>query len=197
MGQARAAIGARHRLTGKRRRRRVCGLLGAANGVAMAEMDARAKRHLTSADEHLRQGRHEQAEADYVAALKLVPEHPEALIRSGALAILRGAADTAVMRLERAIRAWPDIADAHYHLGTAYAHQGRLEAAEARLRHALRLEPDYVSAADNLANVMVRMKRSDDALAAARLAVTLAPNRAESHVLLGQALELHGELEEA
>ena len=68
----------------------------------MAEIDARARRRLKSAEEHLRQGRHEQAEADFVAALKLVPEHPEALIRAGALIAnldLVVSIDTAVLHL--------------------------------------------------------------------------------------------------
>lgn len=88
----------------------------------------------------VRQGRTDDARADFEAALTLLPRHAPALANLGNLALEAGNLDDAVTRYEAAIAADDQYAVAYLNLGVAYKKLGRIDDAVRALRRAQRLE---------------------------------------------------------
>jgi tetratricopeptide (TPR) repeat protein len=86
--------------------------------------------------------------------LKVVPDHPVALLVQGSAARASGNAASAVAILEALTRKQPNYAAAYYELGIAHASAGRSDAAIAALRQAVKLKPDlthgWLALADQL-----------------------------------------------
>ncbi len=100
---------------------------------------------------YLESGLRAQAEGDitaaanaYGAALRLVPEHPDALNLMGTALLQLGHADEAVEHLQRAARKMKDHPGVHGNLGQACIAAGRYEQARDAFRKASRLEPGSV-----------------------------------------------------
>src|ERR1700722_1416463 len=74
--------------------------------------------------------------------LKVVPDHPAAVLILGSAQRATGNAASAIAILEPLTRKQPHWAAAHYELGIALSSAGQSEAAVAALRQAVKLKPD-------------------------------------------------------
>jgi len=84
------------------------------------------------------------AASGYREALRLAPEHPDALNLMGTVLLQLGHADEAVDHLARAARKMKDHPGVHGNLGQACVAAGRYEQAREAFRKASRLEPGNV-----------------------------------------------------
>lgn len=97
------------------------------------------------------QGKLEQASGEFIEALKIWPDYPEAQSNLGFLEFLRGNTDEAIARYRTAIGAKPKLGKTHFLLGMALAARGqRLEAIH-EYKLALELEPNHQITLNNLA----------------------------------------------
>ncbi|HSY07152.1 MAG TPA: sulfotransferase [Steroidobacteraceae bacterium] len=82
------------------------------------------------------------AAAQAVEILKVVPEHPVAVLLLASAQRATGHSAAAVGLLETLVLKQPNWAAAHYELGVALGHAGQPEAAIGALRRAVKLKPD-------------------------------------------------------
>jgi tetratricopeptide (TPR) repeat protein len=87
------------------------------------------------------QGRKEEAEAHYRAALKLKPDFGEAHNNLGVTLFAQARYEEAVREYDEALLRQPHYARAHANLGNALRQLGRQEEAELHYREAFRLKP--------------------------------------------------------
>jgi tetratricopeptide (TPR) repeat protein len=148
-----------------------------------------------------RSGKPQEAVTQFLEALELRPDYPEAHINLGlALSKIPGRLDGAVFHYREAIRLKPDNPEAHTNLGNALASiPDKKGDAVAEYEEALRLNPDFADAHYDLGNVLATLKgRLPDAVAQYREAVRLRPDFVEAHINLGNALsQVPGGLGEA
>lgn len=131
-----------------------------------------------------RQGRHDEAIAEYRTAIRLNPNYPDAHLALGLeLAQRPDGAEEALGEYRRTLELKPGSAEAHNNLGLLLAAlPARRDEAIAHYETALRLKPDYAEAHANLANIL-----AGDATHAAeadehyRAALRLAPASPEMH----------------
>jgi predicted O-linked N-acetylglucosamine transferase (SPINDLY family) len=138
------------------------------------------------------EGRIDDAERAYRAALAVEPGNPYALFNLGRLAYLRGQAPQARERLAEALRRKPDFADAQVVLASVHEALGDDQAALRCLETAVRLHPGYEGAQRNLGLLHVKLgslRFEQGRLADARQHFTRAaaasPALAEAHAGLG------------
>jgi Flp pilus assembly protein TadD len=149
-----------------------------------------------------RDGRLEEAEAHYRAALALAPDDPDVLLRLGtvlaaqatdedtfddAIAYLRAAA-------ERSGPADASNGELYSNYGNALRLAGRRDKAVEVLRDVVRASPRSWQPWHNLGQVYKELDRTDEAAAALRRAVALQPADAASHAVLGEVLFSLGRL---
>ncbi len=108
-------------------------------------------------EEKLDQAKEAVAQADFAAAIPLLEELvvedanlAEAWLQLGLCYLETRRPDLALEALERAVRAEPDDATAHYLLGNACGTLGQLERAAACYRRALELDPRHAKAEEFL-----------------------------------------------
>ena len=117
--------------------------------VEVADVDTWYRRAVASR----RAGKSSQAIAAAKSALRLAPDHAQALELLVGLYFARGRYGDVVTLLEpRAAAGQPD-GSTYHRLGSAYAAMGRLDEAEAALVRALELDPENIRAHNNLAAV--------------------------------------------
>lgn len=101
-------------------------------------------RHLQSGLEAQAAGNPAAAASAYEAALRLAPEHPDALNLMGTALLQLGHADAAADHLRRAARLMKNNPGVHGNLGQACIAAGDYAGAQAAFRKASRLEPSNV-----------------------------------------------------
>lgn len=144
-----------------------------------------------------RAGQVDQAERLYHEALRLHPNHPDALHLLGAVALQRGDLNQAETRVRQAITAAPDFAAAHDTLGTILARLGRHAEAAKSYQRSLRLRPDFPATLTNMGVALAALGRLADAESAHRRAIELHPGASLAHTNLGNTLRAAGRLEDA
>ena len=142
-------------------------------------------RMLAAANAEHAAGRLAQAAALFEAALKLDPNHPEALYAYALLALHAGQPQAASGLAQRAVAARDASAEAHQILGVAQRQCGRLADAIASLEQAVRLRPEYFEARLNLGNAFLEAGDTERALLHYRSALALDPRSASVHNNLG------------
>ena len=98
--------------------------------------------------------------------------------------------------LEREIKVYPDLVDAHNALGVALINQSRREAALRMFIEAARLDPLSVEANTNIGNVLSDLGRKEEAIPYLQKAIEAKPHLADAHHNLGmvfQSLKRHEE----
>jgi len=130
-------------------------------------------------------GRLKQAAALFEAALKLDPNHADALYGFALLALQSGQPHAAASLAQRAVTARPDGAEAHQILGVAQRQCGRLADAIASLERSILLKPDYFEGRLNLGSALLDAGELDRALAHYQQALALNPRSASAHNNLG------------
>jgi len=138
-----------------------------------------------------------RAEEQLAEALRLAPNHPQALHLLGITIIQARHDPRAIDLLRRAITIAADNPDFHMNLGNVLRQQGRVGESIESYREALRLRPDHVLAMINLATAMRDSGRAAEAVELYHSALRMQPNLAQTHALLGNALRDLGQIDEA
>ncbi len=109
------------------------------------------------------QGNLEKANQEYQQALKLSPNHVDALVGLGRLWDRQGRMDEAVKYYQKAIKAYPKEATIYNDLGLCYARQRQYKESIAVLNQAVQLQPKSKLYRNNLATVLVENGDNDGA----------------------------------
>jgi Tfp pilus assembly protein PilF len=142
-------------------------------------------------------GRHEQAVAEYEAAIAIRPGFADPYNNLGLSLEALGRPEEAVARYDQAIARDPELAAAHANRGNALDTLGRLDEAEQAFLAALGLEPDAPRVHNSLGVTLAREGRLDEAVAAFREAIRLDPDYGGAWLNFGRALQQAGRMEEA
>jgi tetratricopeptide (TPR) repeat protein len=138
-----------------------------------------------------------QAEAIYRNALRVNPQHPDALHLLGMAMMQSGRGDGAIELLRQAVDAADEV-PAYYHtLATAYRQLGKTEEVVQTYERMCAVAPASVEAQTNLAAALGEARRPEEAVEAARRATELDPNHAPAHNNLANALRESGDPEAA
>lgn len=160
--------------------------------------DARTARlHYNTGTRLRREGRLEEAVAEYEEALALNPDHPQSHNNLGVTLASLGRRDEAISHYRDAVRLEPDYAEAHFNLAEALQATRQVEEAVASYRRSLALEPGQALAHYNLATALEALGQGAEAIRHYREAIALRPGFASAHYNLGNALAGRGELAEA
>jgi len=144
-----------------------------------------------------RDGRLDDAERGYRAALDIDPAHVDALHLLGVLRHQLGQHAEAADLVGRAADLRPQDAALQLNLGNALKALGQLDGAIERFRNALTLAPSFPLAHYNLGNAYAAAGRHEDAADAFRKSLRLQPDNASIHNNLGNALHALGRHDEA
>lgn len=106
-----------------------------------------------------------KAESHYRQALKLAPNHVDALMGYAHMLDRQQKLVQAAELYRIAVHAYPDNATAHNDLGICYARQGKLEEAIQSLEQAIQLRPGQARYRNNIATILVQSKQLDAAFA--------------------------------
>jgi tetratricopeptide (TPR) repeat protein len=87
-------------------------------------------------------GQNSEAAAAYEDALKLTPNDPDLLLKTGMYALASGNRELALSRLQRCAKLIPSDGDAQFYLAQAYHLNGKDELALQAIRQSLKAEPD-------------------------------------------------------
>jgi tetratricopeptide (TPR) repeat protein len=137
-------------------------------------------------------GRLDDAQAEYLKALKIKPDDMEAHNNLGDVLASWGRVDEAVAQFDEALKTKPNFAEANYNLGIAFFRKGQIDAAIAQFRKALATKPDYADALNNLGSALASRREFDAAIAEYEKSLKANPNHAETHYNLGAALLSQG-----
>jgi aspartate beta-hydroxylase len=116
------------------------------------------------AQQLLRQGRVDEAEAAFEQVLATDPNHVESLNVLGLVALRKGAPMRALELLERAVAADPQDAMSHHHLGRVQSALGDAGAAHLTHARAVQLAPEFHLARLYLGESLERLGETDQAV---------------------------------
>jgi tetratricopeptide (TPR) repeat protein len=153
--------------------------------------------HFGSALRLEKQGKTDEAIAEYRKAIEETPYHADLHYNLGRLLEAKGDHKGAREEFLAAIQLRPDDPDYHTNLGIELKNAGDLEGAADQYREALRLDPARLEAHLNLGNVFYLQKKLDAAEEEYRLALKLKPESAVAHMSLANVLDDRGELDNA
>jgi tetratricopeptide (TPR) repeat protein len=134
------------------------------------------------------QGRLDEAMAEYKKALRIKPDHANAMINLGAAMQTQGKLGDAIRWYSKALRGRPDFAEGYYYLGIALGAQGKLGEAVRHYSEAVKINPYYVSAYVNLGSALAQQGKTDQAIRNYSRALKIDPYNAEAHYNLGVVL---------
>ena len=144
-----------------------------------------------------RQGRVDEAIAQYRKALEIRPDHVEALNNLGNALAGRGRVDEAIAQYQKALAIRTDHVEALNNLGNALAGRGRVDEAIAQYQKALAVNPEHAEAHNNLGVALSDRGRADEAMAQYQKTLEINPRHAGAHNNLGLALAAQGRVDEA
>jgi Tfp pilus assembly protein PilF len=150
---------------------------------------------------YLKQGRLEEARAQFATAVAIEPTSVAALTNLGKVLTDQGRPSEAIPLHERALAIDPTSAITEVNLGMALVAQERTADALVHFDRALALDPDNASAHNNRGNMLLALGRTDEGLRAIERALELNPafgkahaNRAVALVLLRRSAEAWAEI---
>jgi Flp pilus assembly protein TadD len=172
------------------------------NAITLFEHTLRVTRNNVPAHNNLgyaleREGRLDEAEAQYREALRIDPRYYLAHSNLGNVLKEKGRLDEAIRHYREAIRIHPQFVLAHTELGLALAMQGSVAEAVASHREALRLAPEDPNAHSRLGVALLAQGSMEEALEHCRKAVELNGESASLRNNLGYVLARQGRAEEA
>jgi len=122
-----------------------------------------------------------EAETFLRQALRIRPDHAEALTHLGGALTVQGRGAEAVACYREALRLRPDSPHAYNGLGVALAEQGELDEAVDAFRQDVRLRPGVADAHSNLAGALTEQGKLYEALASCEQALWLNHEHAGAH----------------
>jgi Flp pilus assembly protein TadD len=162
----------------------------------MSYAAAAVAEHTKGFDLHC-QGRMQEAEAAYRAAVAIDPDLKEGWMNLGLVAISQKRPEEALAHARRALRLDPGNADALNNLGIVHYMLGNVPEAEACFRSALRLAPKHGNAMLNLGSTRQLANDIDDAVACYLEAETLDVDPARVKTNLALAMMEQGQPRDA
>jgi len=144
-----------------------------------------------------RAGRLDKAEPLYLAILREVPEHFDALHLIGVVRQQQGRDAEAIAFIDRALALRPENPAAHSNRGLSLRVLGRAQEALASCERAIRLKPDYADAHNNRGLALAALRRPTEALKSYEAALSYAPSHLDALNNRGIALFDMGRLDEA
>ncbi len=148
---------------------------------------ADAQTHLNSGVTYRKQGKIEDAIAEYKTAISINPNYALAHYNLGNVYREQGELDEAIAEYKVAISINPNYASAHNNLGIADKRQGKLDEAIAEWKIAISINPNHANAHCNLGDAYRHKGMLHDAIAAYKEAIRSNPNHANAHHFLGHA----------
>jgi len=122
-----------------------------------------------------RQGRTDEAIAQYRQALAIDPTFVDSYCNLGSDLARQGRVDEAITEYRAALRINPASADAHYNLGNALLQEGHADEAIAEYRAALLASPADAEAGNNLGNALLSRGQTGEAIAVMQKALEVQP----------------------
>jgi tetratricopeptide (TPR) repeat protein len=144
-----------------------------------------------------KEGRLNEAEAQYLAAIAAKPDFVLAHFNHGVLLARKGDAAAARARYEEALRLQPEAPEARSNLASALRSLGDDEGAERELRACLVRDPAFVPALYNLGILLSARGDAAGAADAFERVVREKPGYSDASYRLGVALERLGKIDEA
>ncbi|MBI4720339.1 MAG: tetratricopeptide repeat protein, partial [Chitinivibrionia bacterium] len=123
-----------------------------------------ARAHLNLGNAHRRNGRAQEAIAEYKKALEILPGYLEAMSNLAGMYRQQGRIDEAAELLARAIAKYPENAELHGNLGTILVARKRFDEGKRELELAIRHDPRNMRARYNLGIVHTMLKEEARAL---------------------------------
>jgi protein O-mannosyl-transferase len=143
------------------------------------------------------QGKPDEADHCYKAALQIKPAYAEALNNSGYLLFDQQRFDEAEALYRKAIEADPDFAPAWSNLGAVLISLQREDDAMVALRRALELDGNSADALSNLAVALTVKKQYADAITLCETVIRSHPDHADIHINLGNIYMAMGRANDA
>ena len=145
-------------------------------------------RHASRGVRLRKQGRLDEAIAEFDAAVKLQPDFQHAHIEAAIALTQKGMLDEALARLNEALTLDPQQSRAHGHAGIVLAQSGRLDEAVARFQKAFEIDPYYRTAHANLGRIYLEQGKLEQATVRFRTAMELDDKDPLAHFELGNVL---------
>jgi tetratricopeptide (TPR) repeat protein len=121
------------------------------------------------------------------------PADPRGLLSQGRIQLAQGQYENAIDTLQKAIKAAPTSASAHYFLGAAQQSAGFPDSAKTSFARALELQPQMASAEAALANLAARKGNHAESLRLAEHARKTGPDLPAANLAAAQALAANGD----
>jgi protein O-mannosyl-transferase len=163
----------------------------------VVERRPHGRAHLTLATELLAAGRHDEAMAQFRAA---VLDYPKARYSLGVELFNDGKLDEAIEQLQEFVHDEPallEVIPAREAIGRALETKGRLEQAAEVYRTILRMTPSYAQARARLADVLLAQQKFDEAIVQYQEFLQARPATVTVATNLGVALAGRGRMDEA
>jgi tetratricopeptide (TPR) repeat protein len=165
------------------------------HALAVTTSNAQAHNYLGAALG--KQRRHEEAIAEFFAALRLAPGYAEAHYHLGVALAKVGRTAEAAEHYRTALQLDRSETQVHEQLGLALATLGQVDEAERHFRAALLSNPGNAVVCFNLGLLLARQQKWEEALTWLGESVRLQPDEARFHLGLAYALQQHGDQEAA
>jgi len=154
-------------------------------------------RIVDEASELMKQGRHQEAAAEWRKALELSPAEARAHNNLGVCLFSTGKVDEAVAEYRAALELSPEYPEALNNLGDALVRNKQFNEALPYLEKAIDLNPRYASAHSNLGSALAQLNRLAEAISHLEKAIEYKPDLADAHNNLGVALAISGRYADA
>jgi eukaryotic-like serine/threonine-protein kinase len=165
-------------------------------GVRRSPDDASA--HLSLGFTLIKQGKTDEAIAEYRTAIRLRPDDATSHDNLCEALCLQGKMDEAIAEARAAIRIQPDFANAHNTLGhVLYQLKQDYRAAAVEFREAVRLQDDNAVYRKNLGLALQQQGELDGAIGEYKVALRLLPDFVDVHMGLGEIFEFQGKRDDA
>lgn len=144
-----------------------------------------------------RQGKLDEAMAEFETAIELQPDYWQAHVNVAAVLIKQGKRDEAMARLDKMLEACPEPGPALDMAGVILARHGLLDEAIDHFSATIERYPDFFLAHANLGRIFLAKGMPEKATAYFRRRVELDPPNPLGYLELGNALYLRGMFDEA
>ena len=142
-------------------------------------------------------GRVDEAMAEFQSALKINPRNAEALANIGRVFSRIGRMDEAIVQYQKALEFKPNFPEAHSDLGNCFFAIGRIDDAISQYKKAFEFKPDYAQACFNLGNALGQLGHLDQAATQFQKAIEFKPDYADAYLNLGAIYSHIGRMDDA